>query len=104
MATNITNNSGQAFALPDGTYLPAGETVTVTDEVWAANEENETVQAWIEAGAISTESAPSDENQPDEEEERRNKLSIKKEEEEGNGRPSPSPRRGRVRHPETSEE
>ena len=102
MATNITNSSGQALALPDGTMIPAGETVTVTDEVWAANEENETVQAWVEAGALTTESAPDAEDQPDEAEERKNRLSIKKEEE--NGKPSASPRRGRGRHPETSEE
>ena len=52
----VKNTSEQAYALPNGTYLPPGEEVVVSD--WESQAENETVQEWIENGHLEVSDAP----------------------------------------------
>jgi hypothetical protein len=83
--TQITNTSEQAYALPDGTHIGVGESVVVTNEVWEAAEENETVQAWIESGALEVEAADTsaEDAAAAEEEERKRKEKEKADKEKG---------------------
>ena len=75
--TQITNTSDQAYDLPDGTYIAAGESVVVTDEAWAAAEENATVAEWVEAGYLETEAADTSAEDAAAEEEEKAKKDAK---------------------------
>jgi hypothetical protein len=62
-AKTVKNTSEQAYALPNGTYLPPGEEVVVND--WESQAENETVQEWIENGHLEVSDAPEPEPEPE---------------------------------------
>jgi hypothetical protein len=48
----VKNVSGQAYALPGGQYIGAGEEITITSADWDAQAENETVKAWLDEGHL----------------------------------------------------
>jgi hypothetical protein len=52
---SIANTGQRSLALPDGTVLPAGQSVTVPN--WEQFEENETVQEWVDNGDIEVNEA-----------------------------------------------
>jgi hypothetical protein len=60
----VKNVTEQSYALPDGTYLPAGETTVVDGAAWEAAQENDTVAEWVDEGYFEVTDAP---KEPEEE-------------------------------------
>ncbi len=74
----VKNVGTQSYALPDGTYLPAGESTIVKD--WDANAENETVKQWVADGDLELEDAGPDPEQEARDKEREEEKKRRQEE------------------------